>query len=274
MIQRIVLVLALLIICLASGFAQADLQGAKDHPLFTRMPGYYIDGFEVKDFESYVSPYLPESEATWEGKTTRISYQIKDGASRASMTQIERNYEVAFKKIGGTKLYSDGRVFGGKIVKDGATCYVHVEPVNEGSQYSLLIIESGKMKQDVVADAAAFSASIAATGKVALYGIYFDTGKSIMKAESTPTLEQVARLLKEDPKLKLYVIGHTDNDGTAEANLQLSADRADAVVRALLGQGVKAPRLKAAGVGPYCPVSTNHTEEGKAQNRRVELVEQ
>lgn len=274
MFQRTMFVLALIIICLTTGFAQADLQGAKDHPLFTRMPGYYIEGYEVKDFESHVSPYLPESEATWEGKTTRISYRIKDGASGTSMTQIERNYEVAFKKIGGTKLYSDGRVFGGKMVKDDATCYVHVEPVNEGSQYSLLIVESGKMKQDVVADAAAFSASIAATGKVALYGIYFDTGKAILKAESTPTLEQVARLMKEDPKLKLYVIGHTDNDGTAEANLKLSADRADAVVRALLGQGVKAPRLKAAGAGPYCPVATNHTEEGKAQNRRVELVEQ
>jgi OOP family OmpA-OmpF porin len=274
MMQRTILVLVLIIVCMTTGLAQADLQGAKDHPLFTRMPGYYIDGYDVKDFDSYVSPYLPESEATWEGKTTRVSYQIKDGATRASMTQIERNYEVALKKIGGTKLYSDGRVFGGKIVKDGATCYVHVEPVNEGSQYSLVIIESGKMKQDVVADAAAFSASIAATGKVALYGIYFDTGKAILKPESTPTLEQVARLLKEDPKLKLYVIGHTDNEGNPEANLKLSADRADAVVRALLGQGVKGPRLKAAGVGPYCPVATNHTEEGKAQNRRVELVEQ
>lgn len=274
MIQKVVLVIALLTACVTIGSAQADLQGAKDHPIITRMPGYYIEGYEVKDFDTHVSPYLPESEGTWEGKTTRISYHIKDGASQASMTQIERNYEVALKKIGATKLYSDGRVYGGKLVKDGATCYVHVEPVNEGSQYSVIIIESGAMKQEVVADAAAFNASIASTGKVALYGIYFDTGQAILKSESTPTLEQVARLMKENPKLKLFVIGHTDNEGNADANLKLSADRADAVVRALLGQGVKAPRLKAAGVGQYCPVATNRTAEGKAQNRRVELVEQ
>jgi OmpA-OmpF porin, OOP family len=274
MIRKIVFVLALLIACLTAVFAQADLPGAKDHPLLTRMPGYYIESYDVKEFDSQVSAYLPDAEATWEGKTTRISYHVKDGATQASMVQIARNYELALKKAGATKLYAEGRVFGGKIVKDGATCYIHVEAFNEGSEYSVVIVEAGKMKQDVVADASAFSASIASTGKVALYGIYFDTGKAILKTESTPTLEQVARLLKEDPKLKLYVIGHTDNEGNAEANLKLSADRADAVVRALLGQGVKAPRLKAAGVGQYCPVATNHTEEGKAQNRRVELVEQ
>lgn len=274
MIRRSISTLVLLLVCSAPVLSQPDLQGAKDHPLLTRMPGYYIEGYEVKDFDSYVSPYLPESEGTWEGKTTRISYKIKDGASQASMTQIERNYEVALTKIGGKKLYSDGRVYGGKIVKGGATCYVHLEPVNEGSQYSVVIVEIGAMKQDVQADAAAMGASIAADGKVAVYGIYFDTGKSVLKPESAPTLEEIGKLLKQNTKLKLYVIGHTDNQGNPDANVKLSTERADAVVRALQGQGVAATRLKAAGVGQYCPAATNRTEEGRGKNRRVELVEQ
>ena len=177
MIRRSISTLVLLLVCFAAAFSQTDIAGAKDHPLLTRMPGYFIEGYEVKDFDSYVSPYLSEAEATWEGKTTRVSYKIKDGASQASMTQIERNYEVALTKIGGKKLYSDGRVYGGKVVKDGATCFVHIEPVNEGSQYSVVIVEVGVMKQEVKADAAAFGAGIATDGKVAVYGIYFDTGR-------------------------------------------------------------------------------------------------
>ena len=72
----------------------------------------------------------------------------------------------------------------------------------------------------------------------------------------------------------MYVVGHTDNIGILEANLKLSADRADAVVKALTGKGIAASRLKASGVGPYSPVASNRTDEGKARNRRVELVEQ
>jgi OmpA-OmpF porin, OOP family len=274
MINRSASIAVLLLVSVATVFTQTDVEGAKDHPLLNRMPGYAIEGYEVKDFDRYVSPYLPETEGIWEGKTTRISYLIRNGASQASMTQIERNYEVALKKIGGTKLYSDGRVYGGKVVKDGATCYVHIEPVNEGSQYNIVIVEVGTMKQEVTANAAALGASIASDGKVAVYGIYFDTGKSVLKPESAPTLVEIGKLLKQNSNLKLYVVGHTDNQGSPEANLKLSGERATAVVRALQGQGVATTRLKAAGVGQYCPVGTNRTEDGRAKNRRVELVEQ
>jgi OOP family OmpA-OmpF porin len=131
------------------------------------------------------------------------------------------------------------------------------------------------MAQDVVADASSMAKSINETGKVAVYGIYFDTGKSTLKTESTPTLQEIAKLLKADPALKVYVVGHTDNTGTFEANMKLSLDRANAVVDALVSQhGVNAASLKAWGDGPTAPVATNSTEEGKALNRRVELVKQ
>ena len=115
--------------------------------------------------------------------------------------------------------------------------------------------------------------ALAAEGRIALYGIYFDTNKSAVKPESRPTLEQIAKLLKDSPTLKLQVVGHTDNVGGADANLGLSKRRADAVVAALVEDfGVEATRLDASGAGMGKPVADNATEDGRAKNRRVELV--
>jgi OOP family OmpA-OmpF porin len=253
---------------------EKDIEGSQDHPLLSRMPGYYISSYEPKDFDSYQSAYLPEAESRWEGKLTKLGYTRKSGSKPVSMTQIARNYEEAAKKIGGKVLYKDARIMDAKIQKNGTVTFVEATAYNEGANYELLIVESKPMEQEVTANAEALSQSIAATGKAAVYGIYFDTGKSIVKPESNPTLEEIAKLLKQNPHLKLYVVGHTDNVGTLDANLKLSSDRAVAVVKALVGRGIDAARLKASGVGPYSPTTSNKTEEGKAKNRRVELVEQ
>jgi outer membrane protein OmpA-like peptidoglycan-associated protein len=74
--------------------------------------------------------------------------------------------------------------------------------------------------------------------------------------------------------LQICIVGHTDNVGALASNLKLSADRADAVVKALTAKGVAASHLKPAGSGPYCPVASNSTDEARAKNRRVELVQQ
>jgi outer membrane protein OmpA-like peptidoglycan-associated protein len=114
--------------------------------------------------------------------------------------------------------------------------------------------------------------SIRETGKVDIYGINFDVDKTNIKPESAPTLEQVAKVLKDDPSLKLEVAGHTDNTGGAEHNMKLSGGRAAAVVAALVKQyGIAAARLQAKGYGDTRPVASNDTDEGRAKNRRVEL---
>lgn len=276
MLNHKIVGLLLVLFAASSVLAQneTDVKGSLDHPLFTRMPGYYISDYNVNEFDKYTSPYLSGQDENWEGKVTRLAYYIKTDAKQASMLQIARNYENAVKEIGGKILVSEGRVIEGKIEKNGAVTYVHIEAFNDGRNYDVIVVETGAMKQDVVADAAALSASIAATGKAAVYGIYFDTGKSVVKPESTPALEEITKLMKQNGSLTLYVVGHTDNVGALDYNLKLSADRADAVVKALIGRGIVASRLKGAGVGPYCPVASNRTEEGKAKNRRVELVEQ
>ncbi len=111
------------------------------------------------------------------------------------------------------------------------------------------------------------------SGKVALYGVYFDTDKDVVKSESQPTLEEIAKLLKGEPSLRLHVVGHTDNQGKLEYNLDLSRRRAASVVRELAKMGIAANRLDSFGCGLYSPVAPNGTEDGRAKNRRVELVE-
>ncbi len=117
------------------------------------------------------------------------------------------------------------------------------------------------------------SKQIAATGSVNLYGIYFDTDKTDLKPESKPTLDEVGKLMTSDAALKLKVVGHTDNVGSADHNNDLSMRRAQSVVHALVsGYSVDASRLIPFGAGFTQPIASNDTEEGRAKNRRVELV--
>jgi OmpA-OmpF porin, OOP family len=251
---------------------EKDIEGGKDHPLFSRMPGYYLSHYETKDFDVYTTAYLNDKDAQWEGARTTLGYTRTTGSKEVSMVQIARNYQNAIKKIGGQILYSDERIVVGKIVKAGTTTWVEISAFNDGRDYQLVVVEPKPMEQEVVADASALSQSIAAAGKAVIYGIYFDTGKSVLKPESEPTLEQITKLLKQEPQLQLYVVGHTDNEGGLDFNLKLSADRAAAVVKALVDRGISSSRLGSAGVASYCPAASNKTDEGKAKNRRVELV--
>jgi OmpA-OmpF porin, OOP family len=141
--------------------------------------------------------------------------------------------------------------------------------------FNVDIVEKQAMKQDVVASSVVMAGSINDTGKVAIYGIYFDAAKAIIKPESEPALKEIVKLLQADSKLKVYIVGHTDNAGIFDANMKLSRDRAEAVVKALAGKyGIAAARMQAGGVGPLSPAASNHTDEGRAKNRRVELVGQ
>ena len=253
---------------------QKDAEGTKDHPLLTRMPGSFITSADVKDFDSAdMTAYLSGPEGRWDGKKTELRYENPEGPRRPTMVQIARNYEQALRKAGATILSSSERTVIARLQRNGATARVFVQAFNEGAEYSLLIVEEAAMEQVVVADAAALRKGLAAEGRIALYGIYFDTGLSVVKPESGPTLDEVVKLLQQDPKLRLFVVGHTDGTGAVDQNVKLSAARAAAVVKALVGRGVAAARLEPAGVGPWSPVATNRTDEGKGRNRRVELVD-
>jgi outer membrane protein OmpA-like peptidoglycan-associated protein len=152
-----------------------------------------------------------------------------------------------------------------------------MHPETNGHSIVLLdVVESAPMETKMVTvDAGTMAKDVATTGHVALYGIYFDHDKSDIKPESAPTIQEIAKFLKQDPKLTLYVVGHTDNVGGYEYNMGLSQRRAASVVKELTSKhGVQPARLKPAGTGPLAPVAPNDTEEGRAKNRRVELVKQ
>ncbi len=116
------------------------------------------------------------------------------------------------------------------------------------------------------------SAGLASAGSVVVPGIYFDSDKAVVKAESKAALEAMAGLLRQQPGLSIYVVGHTDDSGSLEHNLLLSQQRAEAVKAALVRYGISARRLEARGVGPLAPEATNTTDEGRTRNRRVVIA--
>ena len=155
-------------------------------------------------------------------------------------------------------------------LKDDRYC----KAFNERTIAVVDIVEAKAREQKMVTvKAEEMAQKIASTGSIALYGIYFDFNKADLKPESAPTLEQIAKLLKDTPELKLLVVGHTDNVGTFAFNKDLSQRRAEAVVTALVSKyAIKKDRLLPVGVSFAAPVAPNTTEEGRAKNRRVELV--
>ena len=148
--------------------------------------------------------------------------------------------------------------------------------VAKGQALAQLVVVSADVMEKKMAfvNADDMKQAIHDSGKVAVYGLYFDTDKDAVKSESQPTLAEIAKLLKSEPALRLHVVGHTDNQGKSDYNLDLSRRRAASVVAELTSKyGIPATRLDAFGCGIYSPVASNEAEEGRAKNRRVELVQ-
>ena len=245
-----------------------------------------------------------------EGKITRIQY-VEIPEDRSTL-EVYRNYENALKKAGfeilfagkgeelghywpqfllketnplpdvhswiGSRSCPQQRHLSARLARPAGDVYVSLL-VTLGDNMPVAhldIIEIKQMEMGLITVNADWLASdIAKTGHVAIYGITFKTGKAELKAESKPVLVEIAKLIQQDSALKLYVVGHTDNVGEFEYNMTLSQERAEAVVNALVSEhAIDAGRLKPYGVGPLVPVGTNETEEGRAINRRVELVKQ
>jgi outer membrane protein OmpA-like peptidoglycan-associated protein len=251
-----------------------DKRGCTDHPMFpNRIPGYHILDCKASEFDAYEFFVQQGPKHREEGKYTYVQYNLTHGETEQSGLAVVRNYQAALEKIGGKVANINPQYWvNGSVTIAGKEVWVQVEKTGSG-QINIRTIEKAPMQQHIVADAKALSNDIAATGHVAVEGIYFDTGKAALKPESTPALLEVAKMLKANASFKYWVVGHTDTDGRTDDNQRLAEARARAVVAVLVSTyGIPAARLEGYGVGPLAPVATNDTEDGKAKNRRVELV--
>lgn len=257
-----------------------DAKGSRDPSLFTRMPNFKIYEYRDWRFDKFNFRVTRDGKQVSESPEGHLTYwkyvfDKSTGSTPPSKTQILRNYQAAAANLGAVVLFDNPNLTTLKITKEEKTIWVEVNSVATGVEYSLRILEQETMKQDVAATAEALKAGLAAIGHVELRGVFFDTGKSDIKPESEAALKETAKLLRQSPDLKVWVVGHTDYIGAAQSNLALSSARAASVVKYLTTTlGIDEKRLGSFGAGPYAPVSENSTEEGRAKNRRVELVVQ
>jgi outer membrane protein OmpA-like peptidoglycan-associated protein len=227
--------------------------------------------FDAHDF--WVTENGKDTKKSVEGHKFWYRYRLKQGLPDSSPLQIVRNYQNAARAAGGKILFDKNYITTIRLTKGDKELWFDVVPYH-GVEYDLTIIEKEAMKQEVAIDAAAMASSIADTGSVAIYGINFDTASSVLKPDSEPAIDEIAKLLTNKPTLKVYIVGHTDMVGDAASNVKLSQARAQSVITALVSKhGIAASRLIAFGNGPYAPIASNKTDDGRAKNRRVELVE-
>ena len=278
LISRTLLVAFAALAIASTAFGQTDWAGSKDYPGITRMPGFYIYRYSDIQFDSAKFPVTQngkKTDQTIEGRKVVIEYDLKRGADLVSSLQVVRNLQNAVRIAGGQVI--DDSLGSGwhsttlRFTKGNKEVWVLID--SRDIAYFETVVEREVMKQDVTVDAAAMATSIADTGSVAIYGINFDTAKSDIKSDSEPAIDEIAKMLTDNPTLKVGIVGHTDMVGDATSNMKLSQARAQSVITDLVSKhGVAAARLIAFGNGPYAPVASNETDEGRAKNRRVELV--
>jgi len=294
--KRMILGAVTLLLAAAPAWAQ-DAEGCKDHPLFTRFPNMHIADCESSQFDMRAFPVGPintQDQSTKsvevEGPVEWLSYEVNEGTKPPSGLQIMRNFEAAAKKAGGTvegqypgwckgnydpehmprmgnSCLSYGLTL--KFARGGKEVWVFVQASENDGNYVMTVSEREEMKQDIAVNELADK--LAKDGFIALY-INFETAKATINADSAKTLDAAAGALKASGDIRVEVAGHTDNVGTPEANLKLSQERAQAVMTALVERGIAPGRLTAKGYGQTTPVADNRSEDGRAKNRRVELV--
>jgi outer membrane protein OmpA-like peptidoglycan-associated protein len=280
------LMLSTLALMAATPAAAQDNPKCEPNPLFSRLTGEVMltcerARFKELDMWRAEAPDKPErkhSAYKVEGEFWSYFNDIRKDAAGVlpGKLEVRRNYENAVRAANGTVLAMDGaKVY--YLIKRPEGDYHGVAGCGRGgddcSATIHRIVRVAAMQQSVVVSAEQIAKSIADEGKAVFYGLYFDTGKAVLKPESAPTLVEMAKWLAANPANNVYIVGHTDMQGSVDSNMGLSRARAAAVVDALIKQHtVKPTRLGSEGVGPFAPLSNNTSDAGRAKNRRVEMV--
>ena len=282
LIATLVLMLAAIAVTAQDEEGAADPPEAQLRPMpyLSVMPSHAIGDIRDREFDAYQF-WDGRRLVTVEGRIYWSQYWLREGAVQPSDLQILRNYAGAIRAMGGT-VFLEGEcreeACGDKagsprvsaMARKGDTeIWIEVVPFNDGHDYDITVMEREAMKQAVTASG--LLKTLETEGRVALY-INFGTNKAVILDDSRPILDQVSALMRDNPALRLSIEGHTDSTGTPERNKALSLERAKAVAAALTAAGIDAKRLATMGWGQEKPLADNGTEEGRAKNRRVELV--
>jgi len=294
-------------------FAQriTDIEGSKDYPLVSRFIGSIIEWYQVRNFDRYFILSLNDNKISnfeIDGKITRIQYSV---GKEHSVFEIFKSYENSLKgsdfeilttlndkNCGANlqeQLYNDEFNGLNKLPREALNpgddeFYYLAAKKNIENKNIFIVVYTAFERGDLLVtfDAIEVQAlekglvtvkdldsDLSQNGHIAIYGIHFDSGKSEIKQGSTQTLKNIAEFLNTHPNKKYIIAGHTDNEGNFDVNLKLSLERANAVLNELVtNYNVKVTQLKAYGDGSTAPIATNTTDEGRAKNRRVEIVEQ
>ena len=300
MLMKRVFLAATFVAATLAGAAPAiaqDVEGSADHPLIGRFEGSRILAYETREFDEVAVAQAAGTVDTVEGRVTRLSYGYPP---ETSLVHISRNFEQAleaegfeirlscdeddcgginydveqFGNSGAWASRFDYRyVMGTRTSAEGVVHATLFASINNNNAFSVVTVTEEEAMTFRMIDAAAMQAEVSETGRVALYGIQFDTDEATIRPESEPTLAEMAAFLSANPDLQVVIVGHTDNQGSMEYNLALSARRAEAVRNALASvHGIAADRMAHAGAGFLAPVAPNTTEQGRALNRRVEII--
>jgi len=308
---RIILVTVALMIS-TNLFAQrtSDIEGGKDYPLVSRFSGSIMEYYQLKNFDRYFILSLNDNKISnyeVDGEITRIQYSV---GKEHSVFEIDKSYENSLKKAGfkilttlddkncgvnlQEQLYNDEFNGLNKLPRealnpgDDEFAYLAAKKETDNNDIYIVVytafergdllitfdaIEVQGMDNNLVT-VKNIAEDISSSGHIAIYDILFDTGRSNIKPESETALKNIAEYLNAHPEKKFIIVGHTDNTGDFDANIKLSLDRATTVITELTTKfGINAEQLKAYGDGSTSPIATNSSNEGKAKNRRVEIVE-
>ena len=257
----------------ALAFAQAprpDAKGCQDPAILSRMTGCSIARCETKEYNIFKMPVgKPNKFEDVEGAYEKVAYACQAGVSGI---QTFRNAENALKAKGYQVVYTDNysNVRFTLTARQGPQW---VMVYSDGPGYTVTAVKQKALEQQMqAATAEGWGEQINQTGRVSIYGINFDTGKATIRPDSESVLSELLALLQKQPDWCFVVAGHTDNAGSDAINLPLSRQRAEAVIAWLTAKGVDRSRLIAAGFGAKKPLADNGSEDGRAKNRRVDLV--
>lgn len=268
----------LLFLCVSawslSSYAQApvppDKKGCSESKLVTRMPGCSILQCELKDFASAeMARSKGERNHLVEGELERTIYRCP---ADKSPLELGRNTEAALKSAGFNILYTDVYSGGARFYMTAQKEPYWVSLAVLSDAYNLTVVKQKQMEQQMTANAEGWARQVEQAGRVSVYGITFDTGKSTIRPESEAALKEILKMLQTNASWAMVVAGHTDNVGTPDMNLTLSRQRSESVITWLTSHGIVKARLVPAGFGDMRPVGPNTSEDGKQKNRRVDLV--